>query len=376
MTAHRRQAAALKSTLIIRIAVLIVWIATLPFLHGEAAAYNPYYDGFTQISARPLSMGGAAASQTGDPSAVFHNPACIGGHKKLALMHNHSGRHFPVGMEAYGGVPGKKRFDVDHLDGDTQAIIVPLFPAFTLGLGFNFQGEMGYDYRPLANVAGNKFPVERLAMVERVEALGFSLSPWTQTGWSRRSFFHFYERHGAANTTVRYPPVHPADFDPGAAFKWNRVGEGSASGVRQMLAPGVCFGAAKSKTDFDYEDGASGRYDRRKTGYSIKPAGWLTLIWDKESQIAVFFDGSGELSQQMPANAEVINGFGWELNVAGIARLRGGSLAGNGTLGAEMTLGNLRLLYTEAINYLPRILGADPGTMRNVHIYGFTLSLP
>lgn len=353
-------------------------IALAFFVAGlnRASAYNPYYDDFTRISARPLSMGQSGVALIGDPSAVFYNPACISQSCGISLMHNHSGRHFPSDMYAYANADGKKRMDADHLDGDTQAIIAAIAPWLSLGIGFNFQGEMGYDYRPLGGAERNVFPVERLAMTERFEGIGLTLSPWTRIGTSRRSFFHFYERQGPANISVAYPRTHPADGDIGAGVRWNRVGDGTAIGARQWIAPGLFLGASSSKADFDYEDGASGRFKRSTTGYALHPTGWLTIVWDAETRTTEFKESSGDLSSIVPPLSDKVSGCGWELNLAGLARVRGGSLSKNGTIGAELTLGKLRLLYTEAKNYLPRIIGADPGAMINVHIYGFVLAIP
>jgi hypothetical protein len=290
-------------------------------------------------------MGQAFTAISDDASAVFWNPAGLATQHKLSLMHNHSARHMPRHIA---------KGEVDQLDGDTQAVVFPIAPCLTAAAGFNFQGEMGYDYRRVEPESG--LPDERFAAVERFEGLGLSFSPWTQVGAARRSFHHRFENSGESG--------------------WSRVGDGYSWGIRQWVAPGVTYGYAESRADFDSDDKSSGRIKRSDSGWAVRPAGWLLLAWDKGSQANVWRE-EGDRFDPLPADKTVeTNRFGAEINLAGIARLRCGLLAGQKTFGFEWTLPNLRLWYTEAENYLDRVIGASLSEMRDVHLYGFVLTLP
>ncbi len=374
MSAHVSAASKRIFAAIVRAALFAAAVFALQ--SGTAFAYNPYYDDFIYLSARPLSMGASGVALSAEPSSVFYNPAGFSGVRGLTLMHNHSGRHFPEGTYSHEDSAGKKRLDADHLDGDTQAIILSILPSVAIGIGFNFEGEMGYDYRPFHGMPATPFPVERLSLAERIEAISVAISPWTQAGVSRRSFFHVYERPDGGYSHGAYPPVHPADFENMKSFRWNRTGEGVSTGGRQWIAPGIFSGASSSSAEFEYEDGSSGEFSRSRRGYAFHPAGWLTLVFDKDVSSASFKDFAGNASAILPRKSASESSWGWEINLAGLAKLRGGSLSGDGTKGAEIKLGKLSLNYAEAKAYLPRILGGDSGIMRNVHIYGFTLAIP
>ncbi|MCC7478457.1 hypothetical protein IT575_08330 [bacterium] len=123
-----------------RMALLLLCCAGLLLILGlqSATALNLYQDIFMTLSARPLAMGGSGAALEG-PASVFYNPAGLASIRSLSLMHNHSGRHFPGSHAGRGN-------EMDQLDGDTQAVVVPL-PLATYAHGFTFSGEMGYDYR-------------------------------------------------------------------------------------------------------------------------------------------------------------------------------------------------------------------------------------
>ncbi|MCK4720623.1 hypothetical protein KAU08_08185 [bacterium] len=328
--------------------VAIAFMAFFLFV-PETVAYNPEYDDFSRLSCRPLSMGQAGTALADDPSAIFFNPAALANQHRFALMHNHSARHFPSDITPT---------EVDQLDGDTQAIIVPLGPNITLGIGFNFEGEMGYDYRPLTDQV--EFPIEHFAGVERFEGLGFSLSPLTQIGAARRSFVH----------RLSQPDLDSFSETNGERqSNWTKYGDGYILGFRQRIFPGLTYAGSSSKVDFDYNNGNSGRITRGNSAWELKPAGWLTLVREEEYSrfrenrpTAINSDTSARKSM-----------FGMELNLGGLARLRYGNLSGNETWGFEWTLPNLRLMYTEATNYLDRVLDAGIERMKNLHFYGFIL---
>ena len=315
---------------------------------GQTNAYNPYYDDFTRLSCRPLSMGQAGTALSDDPSAIFYNPAALACQHRYALMHNHSARHMPDDLIDS---------EVDQLDGDTQAMIIPLGPYFTAGIGFNFQGEMGYDYRPMTDQ--DEFPVERQARVERFEGLGWTIWPFTQVGAARRSFVHQYSNR-----------------ENGDGRRWNRVGDGYLLGLRQRILPGLTYASCFSKTDFDYSDDRSGRMTRSNKGWEFKPFGWLTLVWECEES-GFSFGGTSVEEIENPDDAEFTRYLkGVEVNLGGIARLRYGSIDGESTWGFDWTLPNLKLMYSEASDYLDNIVGPEIERMKDVHLYGFTLYIP
>ncbi|MCD6120198.1 hypothetical protein J7K50_10255 [bacterium] len=355
-------------------ALFAVIIAIFLSAATRSRAYNPYYDDFTRLSARPLALGQAGTALSDDPSAVFYNPAALANQHRFALMHNHSARHLPKEVVTV---------EVDQLDGDTQAVIVPLNPYLTAGIGFNFQGEMGYDYRPLGARDGTvgelaaAFPVERFAGVERVEGMGLALSPWTQLGASRRSFFHMYDRPAStARTLGNSQPTFPGDIGPSSSeLHWRRMGDGHSLGFRQWIAPGVFLSGCSGKADFDYDDNSSGRIKRESSGFSIHPVGWLTIVSECETVHYEWRDADGSACEALTPLTESRRHSGVEINLAGLARLRFGGLHGERTCGFEWTLPNLKLHYAEAKGYLKRILGTDPGLMDAVHIYGFVLYL-
>ncbi len=315
----------------------------------QTGAYNPNYDDFSRLSCRPLSMGQAGTALADDPSAIFFNPAALANQHRFALMHNHSSRHFPDEITPT---------EVDQLDGDTQAIIVPLGPNITLGIGFNFQGEMGYDYSTLTDQF--EFPIEHFAGVERFEGLGFSLSSLTQIGAARRSFVH----------RLSQPELDSySETNRERLSDWTKYGDGYILGFRQRVFPGLTYAGSSSKVDFDYNNGNSGRITRGNSAWELKPAGWLTLVW--EDEYSRFREsGPTAINSDIPSRKSM---FGMELNLGGLARLRYGNLDGRSTWGFEWTLPNLRLMYTEITDYLDEIVDLGIERMKNVHFYGFIL---
>ena len=313
---------------------------------GQGRAYNPYYDDFMRLSCRPLSMGQAGTALSDDPSAIFYNPAALACQHRFALMHNHSARHMPTDVSPS---------EVDQLDGDTQAMIVPLGPFLTAGVGFNFQGEMGYDYRPMTDQ--DEFPVERQARLERFEGLGWSIWPFTQVGAAHRSFVHQFSTLDVGDREVR-------------------MGDGFLIGLRQRVAPGLTFAMCKSKTDFDYTDDRSGRMTRTNSGWEFKPVAWLTMVWETERS-NFMWSGASVYGDPNPEPMETVRHLsGMEINLGGIARLRYGSIEGDPTWGFDWTLPNLRLMYTETSDYLGNVLGQEISLMRDIHLYGFIFYLP
>lgn len=355
-------------TLLRRIAIGCTLAITSFFLFApQTGAYNPYYDDFSRLSCRPLSMGQAGTALADDPSAIFFNPAALANQHRFALMHNHSSRHFPSIYTDH---------EVDQLNGDTQAIIVPLGPNITAGIGFNFQGEMGYDYSTLTGQ--DEFPLENLAMVERFEGLGFSLSPITQVGFARRSAVHRYSRIGSELDEIAEPrvfsPSYPGDIYPYTDdLEWDRVGDGYLHGYRQRVFPGLTYSNCFSKIDFDYNDDYDSRVTHSNSAWEFKPTGWLTFVWETETSI-IGWGGPDLHALNFPDGTFFIRFMkGMELNLAGLARLRFGTINGEGTWGFEWTLPNLRLMYTEVTDYLDEIVGTGIEHMKNVHFYGFIL---
>jgi len=336
---------------------------------NTARAFNVYADYFVTLSARPLAMGGAAAALR-DPASVFYNPAGLAGIRRFTLLYNHSGRHFPGSTE--GGMQ-----EWDQLDGDTEAIVVPL-PLSTYAHGFIFSGEMGYDYRGHPADYSLGYPREHYWGTEDYDAFATSGGLPFAAGYSLR------------RSLGRFTP-DPAEPDAPA---WLRHGEGEQWGVLARVWPGLDYGRSELKLNYDWtllDSSAesanrfgefSSKHLTSRSGWALYPAAWLTLTSDDVSERHIFDRGSDfgitateGFGTVHLGNVERSHSHrGAELSLGAFAKLRRGDYAGHPTWGAAVNLGGLWLNYAEIEDLLPQIVGAGHD-FADVHIYGAEASL-
>ncbi len=355
----------------------------------SARALNLYQDIFMTLSARPLAMGGTGAALEG-PASVFYNPAGLASIRSLSLMHNHSGRHFPGSHAGRGN-------EMDQLDGDTQAVVVPL-PLATYAHGFTFSGEMGYDYRNHPS-AGDQFdypgeeitaklgyPHEHYDGREDYDAIGLNLGLPCAFGYSNR------------RSIGRLTP------DPGAMpyLPWLRMGEGQQWGLQARVWPGLTYGQSELKLDYDWTvlalpgegipegyanlnglkvDGELGevmaegfptlssRLKQKRSGWAFRPVGWLTLTADELNENYIFRDDKGLGLLHEGDQEKRSSHLGGELALGQAARLRWGSYDGRPTVGGAVNLLGLWVNYSEVEDLLPAIVGAGKD-YADVHVYG------
>jgi hypothetical protein len=366
--AHRRGARFAALWRGLAASLLVVLLAAV-VTANTARAFNVYADYFITLSARPLAMGGAAAALS-DPAAVFYNPAGLAGIRRPALCYNHSGRHFPGSTE--GGM-----HEWDQLDGDTEAIVVPL-PLGAYAHGFIFSGEMGYDYRGHPDDYSLGYPREHYWGTEDYDAFATSCGLPLAVGY------------GLRRSLGRFTP-DPTDSN---APSWLRHGEGQQWGVLARVWPGLDYGHSELKLNYDWTllaraaNGAdsfgefSSKHLTKRSGWALHPVGWLTLTSDDVSERHIFDRGS-EYGLTAPeglgtvhlGNADRHHSHrGAELSLGALARLRRGSYAGHPTWGAALNLGGLWLNYAEIEDLLPDIVGSG-SDFADVHIYGADATL-
>lgn len=341
-------------------------VLALVLCSNTASALNLYHDLFVTLSARPLAMGGAAAAVP-DPSSVFSNPAGLAALRSLRLLYNHSTRHFPGSRE--GG-----KHEWDQLDGDTEAVVVPL-PLATYAHGFTLADEMGYDFttHPPGKLCG--YPREGLWGNEEYDALALGSGLPAAVGIALR------------RNSARFTPAPEDTTTP----PWFRTGEGMQWGVLARVWPGVEYGLSELKLDYDWvilaaPDAAkadankralptmNSRLKAKREGIAIHPCGWLVLATDSVRE-AYRIDEQQFLGVLHQGDAERASSHrGAELSLGNAAKLRWGDNDGQPTLGLSFALGTLWLNYTEAKGLLPQIVGAGD-SFKDVHIYGFDWSL-
>lgn len=336
----------------------IVVVLLLLVVCNTARAFNAYQDIFVTLSARPLGMGGAFAALSG-PESVFYNPAGLASMRTFRLLHNHSARHFPGSTE--GGMS-----EWDQLDGDTQAIVVPL-PGMTYSHGFTFSGEMGYDYRGHPADGSLGYPREQYWGTESYDALGFSGGLPLGVGIAlRRQLGRFT----------------PAD-DDSTTPAWIRIGEGLQWGVLARVWPSVDLGYSELKMDYDWTvlpragfeaqsalPTMESRLKQKRTGWALHPTGWLTLATDAVTENWRYSDDEYAGLLHLGNSTVTRVHTGGELCLGSVAKLRWGNYDGHPTTGLAFNLGGLWLNYAEVQGLLPKIVGAGEG-MEDIHIYGF-----
>ena len=364
----RRIARVLARPLRLSAAGLLCLALALIVAHNTARAFNTYADYFVRLSARPLAMGGAAGALC-DPASVFYNPAGLAGVRNLTLLYNHSARHFPGSQE--GGMR-----EWDQLDGDTEAVVVPLMVG-TYAHGFTFSGELGYDYRGHPADGRLGYPRERYWGTEDYDAFATSGGLPVAVGIGlRRSLGRFT----------------PDPADP-RRLAWLRHGEGEQWGVLARVWPGLDYGVSELKLNYDWTvfDNASGergfpefasKHITHREGWALYPTGWLTLTRDVVDENHIYDKQLGTGVGQPVGLGPIHMGnqerqtqhSGAELCLGSLLKLRRGDYDGQPTVGVAFNLGGLWLNYAEAEGLLPLIVDGGSG-FEDVHIYGAELNL-
>jgi len=336
---------------------------------NTARALNVYADIFVTLSARTLAMGGASTALY-DPSAVFINPAGLANAQAITLLYNHSCRHFPGSQE--GG-----RLEWDQLDGDTQALVVPL-PLTTFAHGFTFDHEMGYDFRWHPEDGSLGYPRQRFCGQEDIDAIAFDVGLPIAAGI------------GVRRSTGRFKPPE----DSVSKQAWFRQGEGMHIGILARVWPGLDYGQSHLKLDYEWlllEDPGAGAgaldvfysdHITERRGWALTPVGWLTLTSDQVTEDHSFHSGDKNAPVCLLGMGTVHEGdrvierihSGAELSLGSLIKLRTGLYDGRRTWGAGFNLAGLWLNYTEIEDMLPQIVGDGDG-YENLHFYGFQLEL-
>jgi hypothetical protein len=341
---------------------------------NSATALNHYQDIYVTLSARPLSMGGAAAALP-QPASVFSNPACLAALRRFTIMQNHSARHF--GYTDAGG-----HAERDQLDGDTEAIVVPL-PLSTYAHGWTASGEYGYDYRNHPADGSLGYPRDHYWGTESYDALAGNLGLPVALGVSQRRSMHIFE----------------PDVD-GAEFPWQRLGEGNTWGIYARVFPSLTFGHSEMKHDYDwalqrlgdlpdwqqdllYDPGwkqtntgrlKSSRIKTRRSGFAFQPTGWLTLASDDVRESYVFRDPPAGFGTIHTGDKTIRrNHLGGELRLGNLAAYRWGLYDGCPTVGGALDICGVTINYAECADLLPEIIGSGE-QWKDVHIYGFQLN--
>ncbi|MFH1675650.1 MAG: hypothetical protein ABIC40_01410, partial [bacterium] len=253
---------------ILALSVVLLLLTPTAGVRGD---YKPDHYEYPKLTSRALGMGGATVAWIDDASAIFHNPAGLGRLNSVMLSHAHSRNHFPGEIE-----------NLDQLDSDPTSLIIPLnslvfgFPIGSAGVGWVLQGELGYDYRVRND---NSIPMERLWGVgpqDRSECVGFKLWPGGYFGFGHRvSELLFSEKDDLPDTAT-----------------WRRTGESFPLGFQQVIIPGIQDGFTFEDAEYDYyphrlsPDGEKIQGDRittSRSGWCIRPTGWLTIARDVEN---------------------------------------------------------------------------------------------
>lgn len=258
----------------------------------------------------------------------------------------------------------------DQLDGDTQAITVPLL-AGTYAHGLTFSGEMGYDYRGHPADGSLGYPREQYWGTESYDALALSAGLPVAAGIALR------------RQLGRFTPAEDDNNTPA----WIRIGAGLQWGVIARVWPSVDLGYSELKMDYDWtilpRSGLEAqsalptmvsRLKHKRTGWALHPTGWLTLATDEVTEDWRYgdqdFAGILHLGNSTITRVHT----GGELCLGSAAKLRWGNYDGHPTTGVALNLGGLWLNYAEVQGLLPKIVGAGAG-MEDIHIYGFDWAL-
>jgi hypothetical protein len=318
---------------VLALAALIWW--ALP-----SAAYNPTSDDHVHMSNLPASMGGAVCALSGDPTYVFHNPAGVVGSGLFAFSHNHSSRHFPGTI--------RKKLEMDQLDDDTQAVAMKL-PLGTAVMGFNFLGEQGYDYtnHPDA-ITATGFPNDDVTGDEHYEGYACAPLPFVRAGLAHR---RSYTKNTAKDGTINFV----------------RYGDGYLTGWQADIG-WLAYGESYLKMGYDYVDGRTGRLKTARSGWALRPIGWLTLTADKETER---FD-SPLITPQPAGGWQVVKRrfSGCQISIPPLGRVRIGSFDGHRTLGFDWDVFGLKFFYAEVKGILNHLVGGVANWYQDVHYYG------
>ncbi|MDQ3023853.1 MAG: hypothetical protein M3R04_05645, partial [bacterium] len=245
----------------------------------------------------------------------------------------------------------------DQLDGDTEAIVVPL-PLSTYAHGWVASGEFGYDYRNHPADGSLGYPRDHYYGTESYDALAGSLGLPVALGISQRRSTHIFD-----------PEV--GSIEP----QWLRLGEGIQWGLHARLFPGIEYGHSEMKHDYDWtvqpdQSYFSSRIKAKRSGFAFHPTGWLTLASDGVKESYIFRDPRAGYGTIHTGDSTVSRShLGAELNLGNVAVWRWGLYDGRPTVGASLILGGFTFNYAECKDLLPEIIGTGEH-WKAVHIYG------
>jgi hypothetical protein len=316
---------------------LIILIASLMLF---ARMDNPI-PRYSQLNARAIGMGSAMTAVSGDPQCLFYNPAGLASVRRFTVSQSHSLRHFP----------GEIR-NLDQLDADPVSITAPLMPYGIYSSGFVIQGECGYDYL-IRN--DESFPKRRFWGTERYDGYAGYVTPWTKLGMYHRS--HQYK----SITERGMPPSEGIQYE----------GEGGCFGIIQSVLPGLDYGNCSEKMDDDYSTGTGKTTTRKRTGWSFRPLPWIHYASDTQKiKTKQRFEDDVDIQSDKQKN------WGLELSPLPWITCRFGCINGKRTSGLSLNLGQVKLHYGEAKDFMPEIIGDDyPDKFKDFHCASYQVSL-
>jgi hypothetical protein len=319
------------------------------FADSAWGGYKPNHPDYPRLTARELGMGGACVAFTDDGNAIFQNPAGLGRIRTLTISHSHSREHFPG-----------ENMNLDRLDCDPTSLIVPLsgatfgYPIGSAGAGWVLQGELGYDYSVRND---ESVPNERLwgmGPVDRADGAGFHLWPGGYLGFTHRKSEYLFSTGD--------------DLPDGVT--WRRSGEGYSVGIQQTIISGIQYGHVFEQMDYDYQpfrDDIEGeRTKSNRSGWCIRPTGWLTIARDVEC-----FSLKEHPSREETRTTRIY--WGCEIEFGPWLSWRWGSFDGHATHGWSWKIGPWRSDSARVEGFMPEMVENYPEQWQDFHTTGFNL---
>jgi len=319
-------------------ALLIAFLFILSIAVPASALSGDAEDFLLKTAPRPAGMGGAFTAVPGDPIGMMWNPSAAMRLDRFAVSGNHSLRHFPG-----------PRKNLDQMDSDTMALLIPIQSDTVFGAGFTVPGEWGVDYMDTNGVLPEKERFRgrerRIALADLRQGVRHTVSGYADSNWYRRD-------HPAPETG----PVRR--FQTGAGFSFyyetdNGMMYGfNVRGLVDLIRKKP--GAADREPNVKVTLGAAYREDDLADTLAAVD---VELHW-KDDDFAARWFGGAERS------------FDKERYF-----LRMGNMDGSPTYGAGARFGSLRLDYALIKNFLPKITGRDDVTLfQDAHTVSYTLT--
>ncbi len=338
---------AVKHTLLLLIAMCLAFLCCAGSVRGD---YNPDHPQYPRLTSRALGMGNATVAWIDDGSAIFHNPAGLGRIRTLTISHAHSRNHFPGEIE-----------NLDQLDCDPTSFIIPLsgalmgYPIGSAGLGWILQGELGYGYLVRND---ESIPEERyfgMGPGDRSEGAGFHLWPGIYFGFTHRANEYLFT----------------AGDDIPDGVTWRRTGEGYSGGIQQTIIPGLQYGYIYEQMDYDYlpfrGEITGERTNSNRSGWCIRPTGWLTIARDVERISRKEFP-----SRDVSKLTRIY--WGCEIKFGSWMSWRWGSLDGHRTHGWSYKIGPWRSDSAWVEGFMPEMVEGYPDRWQDYHATGFNVA--